>query len=1078
MTGGQKHSADFQRLIERRRKFIDGLDANRGEINLDIFEDFYPDRAHFVYELLQNAEDAGATEVSFTLTPDGLICEHDGRVFTLEDVKSITGLHDSTKAQVQDKIGKFGVGFKSVFVYTAAPSIYSGDFAFRIVQLILPEPITPAASLAQRTRFEFPFNNPKKPQADAYAEIATGLKELDEKTLLFLSSLQSVKWRIGAETTGAVRRRRHSDFHFEVLKELGGKTAASSHFLKFDQPVPEVERQRVAVAFPLDFLPGVASFEDDKPLDLQFKAVPAAPGSVAVFFPAVKETSGLRFHLHAPFVPELSRASIKETKANLPLFGQLASLAAQALHDIKDIGLLTTEFLAVLPNPQDQIPERYAGIRDAIIEEMKAQPLTPTYDRDHAPANRLLQARASLKALLTEADLEYLVDYDDEPPLWAIGAAQRNSRIDYFLGGLGIREWGLDKFFETLREKASEEGGMFPKEPDGDFLDWLAEKPAEWMQDLYALFNAEARDRISRFKSVRFVRLADGTMSRPDDAFFATENADADLPIVDETVYTSGSSKSAQDNARKFLLEVGVRELGEAEEVELILKRRYTKDAEIPDEATHLADVARFVALVEKQSDAVDVFEDFYVFQGASGTWYTPGGIYLDQPYLDTGLSAYYSRLTGDPETEPLHARYRDCGIEPKRLGKFAQASGARDGLQIDEDSCNRNPDRHQLYSLGGNWTHYGLNRDYFIPYLAELLKTPTVELARLVWRTLVALPSHPDYLVATYRPNASNGARQAASLLVHELRAAAWTPQGNGTFVRPADARRELLPKGFPYDPGYRWLKAIQFGETAARESAQAIQKEAAAKSLGFEDAAQAERLLRFNALSQERQEAILAEIDRAKKAPVPDRALANPQHRADKVREAAKNAPDKESEIRPRAVSIGREDVKAQAEMYLREHYRNQDGEVCCQVCKGPLPFKLEDGREYFEVVEFLPELRKRHVQNYLALCPNHSAMYRLVNGSREAMQDDFQDLNGNELPVVLAEKDATVWFNSTHIIDLRAVLEAEESLPSEADKEEQDGISSLAGPTGNDCDSLKTFDVVNDDHGIAAQQEDANG
>lgn len=63
MTRKFNHDADFQQLIKRRRKFIDGLDANRGEINLDIFEDFYPDRAHFVYELLQNAEDAGATEV-------------------------------------------------------------------------------------------------------------------------------------------------------------------------------------------------------------------------------------------------------------------------------------------------------------------------------------------------------------------------------------------------------------------------------------------------------------------------------------------------------------------------------------------------------------------------------------------------------------------------------------------------------------------------------------------------------------------------------------------------------------------------------------------------------------------------------------------------------------------------------------------------------------------------------------------------------------------------------------------------------------------------------------------------------
>lgn len=79
MTVGQNHGADFQRLIEGRRKFIEGLDANRGEINLDIFEDFYPDRAHFVYELLQNAEDAGATEVSFTLLPDRHLCEHDRR---------------------------------------------------------------------------------------------------------------------------------------------------------------------------------------------------------------------------------------------------------------------------------------------------------------------------------------------------------------------------------------------------------------------------------------------------------------------------------------------------------------------------------------------------------------------------------------------------------------------------------------------------------------------------------------------------------------------------------------------------------------------------------------------------------------------------------------------------------------------------------------------------------------------------------------------------------------------------------------------------------------------------------------
>lgn len=1028
MTGGQKHSIDFQRLIERRRKFIDGLDANRGEINLDIFEDFYPDRAHFVYELLQNAEDAGATEVSFTLTPDRLVCEHDGRVFTLEDVKSITGLHDSTKAQAEDKIGKFGVGFKSVFVYTSAPSIYSGDFAFRIAQLILPEPIA-AAPRAQRTRFEFPFDNPEKPKADAQAEIAAGLKELDEKTLLFLSSLKSVKWRIGAETTGAVRRRTHSDFHFEVLKEVGSKTAASSHFLKFDETVHGLPKQRVAIAFPLDFLPGVPRFQKGKPLAEQVRIIPAEPGSVAVFFPAVKEASGLRFHLHGPFLPELSRASIKETKANIPLFEQLAALSGKCLHSIKELGLLTPDFLGVLPNPQDQIPPRYQGIRAAILDEMKAHPLTPTHARGHAPANRLIQARASLKSLLSEDDIEFLVDYDKDPPLWAVGATQRNSRIDSFLSGLDIREWGLEEFIEALSDKVNED---YFSEPDEEYLSWLLRKPPTWMQEFYALLHAEAKDEAHRLKSLCIVRLSDGTLSKGDRTFFAGEGTGRGFAVADKAVYTSGTSKNQQEGARNLLALVGVRDIGEAEEVEIILKARYTKEAELPDDDTYAEDLKRFVALIEKQPDKAKLFNPFYIFQGEDERWYLPGDIYLDQPYMDTDLSSYYGALSAEDRPEALHGSYRNCGVEIERLGKFARAVGAKVSLKVSEITCEKNPEWNYLLMVSGSRASSYINRDFYILHVAELLKTPSLGLSRLVWRTLTNLPAYPNPLQATYQLSRSNGARFANSLLVHALRAASWIPQGNGIFVKPADASRELLPKGFTLDSGYAWLKAVQFGETAIRASAQALQKEAAAKSLGFSDVAAAERAKRFNELPEAEQERILAALDVSNKAPIPDRPLANPQRRSKNVREQALKAPDKESEVRERSVSIGREEVKEQADTYLREHYRNADGEMTCQICKGPLPFKLDDGREYFEVVEFLPELRKRHPQNYLALCPNHSAMYRLVNGSKETTRDKFQAIEGNELPVVLAEKDVTVYFSKTHIVDLKAVLEAEESLP----------------------------------------------
>ena len=272
----------------------------------------------------------------------------------------------------------------------------------------------------------------------------------------------------------------------------------------------------------------------------------------------------------------------------------------------------------------------------------------------------------------------------------------------------------------------------------------------------------------------------------------------------------------------------------------------------------------------------------------------------------------------------------------------------------------------------------------------------------------------------------------------MHELRAAKWVPQGSGAFVRPAAASRELLPEGFPFDLGNKSLSAIEFGHDAYRRTAEDDRKDSIAKKAGFADAAELERARRFAALPVEEQETFFAQRENAAKAAIPDRDLANPERRERNVTEAAKNAPDKESEIRSRSVSVGREDVKVLAEDYLRQHYRNADGEMTCQVCQGPLPFKLEDGTEFFEVVEFQPDLRKRYFQNYLALCPNHSAMYRHANGSREIMCEMVRDLTGNELEVTLGQKDRAIYLSKHHVIDIKAIFAAEAELPPDAEDE----------------------------------------
>ena len=187
---------------------------------------------------------------------------------------------------------------------TSTPRIYSPTFCFEISQLVLPTEISARPALGNDTLFEFPLNSNKKAPLVAYKEIKAGLEELAETTLLFLSHLQAVSWKIGVNGPGRVRRLEHTPQHIEILKITSATT--SSHFLRFSQPVPALPKQSLSVAYPLDFLSNMATFDPAKPIASQFKIAAATPGRVAVFFPAEKETSGLRFHLHAPFVPELT----------------------------------------------------------------------------------------------------------------------------------------------------------------------------------------------------------------------------------------------------------------------------------------------------------------------------------------------------------------------------------------------------------------------------------------------------------------------------------------------------------------------------------------------------------------------------------------------------------------------------------------------------------------------------------------------------------------------------------------------------------------------------------------------------
>ncbi len=1011
-----------------------------------IVEDLYPDQAHFIYELLQNAEDTGASEAAFVLSDNSLSFEHNGRPFTEKDILAITDIGEGTKAEDDDKIGRFGVGFKAVFAYSETPHIWCPTFAFKISDLVLPTQIAAKAEFGQGTRFEFPFNNPKKAPPDAYAEILSGLKQLAETTLLFLSHLESIQWQIGG-TSGIILRVSHTENHIEVLKQTDGKTTSESHFLRFSTPVQSLERQKLSVAYELDRLPNNSGkFDPSKSISNQMKIVSANPGRVAVFFPAEGEVSGLRFHLHAPFVPDLSRALVKETAVNEPLFAQIARLAASSLHGVRDLGLLTIDFLSVLPSSHDDIPQRYTPIRDAVVVEMNHEALTPTHSRSHAPAQQLLQARVLLKELLSEeSDLATLAVSDDAPPpRWAASAAQKNSNADRFLSSLAIKEWDVPQFIKRIEEMLDDE--------ESGFDSWIVGKTLGWHQHFYAVLRANIFSRSSaalrkydleQLKRLRIIRLINGQYSVAAECFFPTEGGlhDEILPRVDPAVYSSGKGKNQQEESRKLLEELGVREVGRTEEVQAILKKRYTFDNLKPNPK----DLKRFIALIDKDPTQAKIFKDFHIFEGEDKLWATPGKVFLDRPYHQTDLRSFFQAAYGTAPKSALSGSYLEIGISKDRLVKFAEAVGVQTRLEMEAQSTRDHPLRSELrvdYNQPGvRWTDTHCDEDWIFPELESLLDKISTEVSRLIWNTMCHVGR--KFLTATFRPNSRYPLREMPSSLVLSLREAEWVAQVDGRFVCPCDASRDLLPDGFPFDSGHKWLETVEFGKAEYERSEEHQQRQKRAEDLGFSDLDALQRARTFTSLPLEEQERILAENVRKEQFELPEKDLPNPERRREAVKKNAAKAQKRESEIHERSLQLGRETVKAEADPYLRDQYTNPDHEMICQICKAPLPFRLDGGQHYFEKVEFLDELKRRHPENYLALCPNHSAMFKYVNSKKDVMKDRFESMTGNELNVTLAQQDLTVYFTKTHIADILAVIEADKE---EADVEAEPSLEAV--------------------------------
>lgn len=352
----------------------------------------YSDSNHFIYELLQNAEDAQASKVFFEYYNNKLVFYHNGKPFDEADVIGVSSMLEGTKdINSAQTIGRFGMGFKSVFKYTYQPEIYSDDEAFRIQRYLLPVVIEdswdfkiekeslaytsssgnkyyPFSKLDHLTKIVIPFA--KKDRNGTMVEVKGNevlrkLYDLDGEILLFLRNIKKLYWvdQIAQKHAMISLDETKEDVNIKTCRIEGSKYGSKEEitkYLKFTKVFdhPDMKAANVSIAYRLNSRSNNIN--------------EMATTNTWVYFPTKDETK-FPFITHGSFETAVSREKLMEpSDFNRDMYVQLGNLICETLSELRERNLITQMFIRkvlLVAMNEERIPNFRKRISDTFLTD-------------------------------------------------------------------------------------------------------------------------------------------------------------------------------------------------------------------------------------------------------------------------------------------------------------------------------------------------------------------------------------------------------------------------------------------------------------------------------------------------------------------------------------------------------------------------------------------------------------------------------------------------------------------------------------------------------------------------------------
>ncbi len=428
----------------------------------------YSDSNHFVYELLQNAEDENATKVVIEYYPDKLIFYHNGDPFDEGDVIGVSSMLMGTKDKSSGQtIGRFGMGFKSVFKYTYQPEIYSDNEAFRIESYLLPVEIEDgfSPSMEKRllndrmkgkggfipftendhiTKIIIPFKK-KDEDGKLYSvpgkDVLDKLQSLNGEILLFLSSIRNLFWIDRSSNKYAMITLKEDELDERLVTcTIEGSSHNDkeeiSKYLRFKKTFDheKMTDAEVSVAYKLNSRGD--NINELKDTDMW------------VYFPT-RDNTNLPFLIHGSFETAVSREKLMTPSAfNDALFDKLGDLIAESMITLRDKKLITQMFIRrtlMQAFKDEEENNTIPGLKEKVTNVFLKEAIFPNRLGDYARAKDLRIPVPHEIGTFRDRPL-FAESFDNVPRFVSINNERESYFMEYFIwltDDLKVKQFGL-----------------------------------------------------------------------------------------------------------------------------------------------------------------------------------------------------------------------------------------------------------------------------------------------------------------------------------------------------------------------------------------------------------------------------------------------------------------------------------------------------------------------------------------------------------------------------------------------------------------------------------------------------------